>query len=144
MASRRKKGNSPIDCPRCKEPLWLVKVDTLGPDVEIDECHRCGGSWYDRGELAVHITDEHVRTRLTNFPGVGHDSTIACPRCGGKMKLRHEDEVEVDFCTECRGVWLDLGEEDALRYQVEWDRHTEIESLVRPSAFQAVLGDQYI
>jgi Zn-finger nucleic acid-binding protein len=122
----------------------LVNVETLGPDVEIDNCHRCGGSWYDKGELAVRIEDKHIRTRLTNFPEVGRDSTIACPRCSGKMKLRHEAEVEVDFCTECRGVWLDLGEDEALRYQLEWDRHTEVEGRVRPSAFQAVLGNQYI
>ncbi|MCK5414396.1 MAG: zf-TFIIB domain-containing protein [Thermoplasmata archaeon] len=144
MASRRKKGDSPIDCPRCAVPLWLEIVDALGPDVEIDLCHRCGGSWYDKGELAVRLEDSHIRTRLTNFPEVGEDSQIACPRCGGKMKLRHEGTVEVDFCTECRGVWLDLGEGDALKYQMDWDRHTDTEDRVKTPAIIAVLGNQYI
>jgi Zn-finger nucleic acid-binding protein len=120
-----------------------VKIKHFSEKVEIDICKRCGGSWYDKDEMAVHIDDVHVRTRLANFPEVGADSTVTCPRCGGKMKLRHEGEVEVDFCVECRGVWLDLGEKDALRYQIEWDAHREEEELVRITAFQTVLGDEY-
>lgn len=141
--SRRRKGNSPITCPRCQEALWLVNLKHFGENVEIDVCKRCGGSWYDWDELAVHVDDPHVRERLTNFPEVGKTSAIACPRCGSGMKLRHEKEVEVDFCPECRGVWLDLGEEDALRYQMEWDAHTEAEEMVRIVAIQTYLGDEY-
>jgi len=141
--SRRKKGNSPITCPKCKEALWLVNMKHFGENVEIDICKRCGGSWYDWDELAVHVDDPHIRERLTNFPSVGVESPIECPRCSGTMKLRHEHEVEVDFCTECRGVWLDLGEEDALKYQMEWDAHRVEEDSVRITAIQRVLGDKY-
>jgi len=141
--SRRRKGNSPITCPRCEEALWLEKMKHMGENVEIDICKRCRGSWYDWDELAVHIDDDHIRTRLTNFPSVGEDSSIACPRCGGKMKLRHEQSVEVDFCVNCRGVWLDVGEEDALKYQMEWDAHTEVEDEVHITAIQRILGDKY-
>jgi Zn-finger nucleic acid-binding protein len=144
MARRRRVGNSSLNCPRCEIPLWIEKVKHFGPIVEIDNCRRCGGSWYDKGELAIHLSDSHMRTRLTNFPEVGEESTIACPRCGGAMKLRHEGTVEVDFCTTCSGVWLDLGEKDALRYKADWDKHTETEGEVRTPAILAVLGDQYI
>jgi Zn-finger nucleic acid-binding protein len=143
MITRKRKGDSPINCPRCDLALKLVTIKTFGKDVEIDICLKCRGSWYDRGELAVHIDNETVRNRLTNFPEVGEDSHISCPRCDGKMKLRHENEVEVDFCTSCRGVWLDLGEKDALRYQLEWEKHRETEDSARVSAFQAILADQY-
>jgi Zn-finger nucleic acid-binding protein len=33
--------------------------------------------------------------------------------------------VEVDACTSCNGVWLDLGEKDALKAKLEWERHGE-------------------
>jgi Zn-finger nucleic acid-binding protein len=85
-----------------------------------------------------------MRDRLVNFPEVGEESPIACPRCGGLMRLRHEGDVEVDFCTQCKGVWLDLGEDEALRYKADWDRHTETEEHVRAPAIIAVLGDEFI
>lgn len=137
---RRRKGKSDIDCPRCGIPLRWIKVHHLGPDVIIDVCKRCGGSWYDSDELIVHIHDEHMRRRLTSFPEIGEESPIACPRCGSLMRLRHEGDVEVDVCTECQGVWLDLGEREALQYTIEWDEHEEQEQLAeRRSAIHALL-----
>ncbi|NIP34182.1 MAG: hypothetical protein GWN39_04425 [Thermoplasmata archaeon] len=144
MARVRKKGRSPIVCPRCDVNLWLQHIKHFGPVVEIDVCRQCGGTWYDRGELAIKIPDSHMRERLTNFPKVGEESPISCPRCGGMMRLRHEGEVEVDFCTECQGVWLDLGEDEALKYKAEWDKHTEEEEHVRVPAIIAALGDEFI
>ncbi len=33
-----------------------------------------------------------------------------CPMCGVQMKLAEREGVEIDFCSQCRGVWLDKGE----------------------------------
>ena len=33
-----------------------------------------------------------------------------CPRCKKAMTQRVRDEIEVDVCGECGGVWLDGGE----------------------------------
>ncbi len=144
MAKVRKKGRSSLICPRCEIPLWVLHIKHFGPVVEIDVCRQCGGTWYDKGELAVQIADHHMRDRLTNFPEVGEESPIPCPRCGGLMRLRHEGEVEVDFCTECKGVWLDIGEDEALKYKADWDKHTDTEEHIRTPAIIAVLGDEYI
>jgi Zn-finger nucleic acid-binding protein len=143
MPRRRKKGRSNIVCPRCNVRLWVETIKHFGPIVEIDVCRQCGGTWYDKGELKVQVPDSHMRHRLTDFPLVGEESPIACPRCGGMMRLRHEGEVEVDFCTECGGVWLDMGEEEALRYKAEWDHHTEEEKHLKTGAMIAVLSDEY-
>ena len=144
MAKVRKRGRSPIVCPRCDVNLWLLHIKHFGPVVEIDVCRKCGGTWYDRGELAIQIPDGHMRDRLTNFPEVGEESPMACPRCGGLMRLRHEGEVEVDFCTECKGVWLDIGEDEVLKYKAEWDKHTDTEEQIKTPAIIAVLGDEFI
>lgn len=45
-----------------------------------------------------------------------------CPVCKSAMIVLELDEVEVDYCTDCRGVWLDSGElelllEDAAKAQ---------------------------
>jgi Zn-finger nucleic acid-binding protein len=36
--------------------------------------------------------------------------TMACPRCTGKLHSEVYDEVNVDRCDTCGGVWLDAGE----------------------------------
>ncbi len=37
-----------------------------------------------------------------------------CPKCHVPLFLVVEDEIEVDYCPKCRGVWLDAGELEAL------------------------------
>ena len=35
---------------------------------------------------------------------------MKCPRCYTDMKAEDRQGVEIDYCPECRGVWLDRGE----------------------------------
>jgi hypothetical protein len=42
-------------------------------------------------------------------------STSKCPRCGGDLKEQHVDDVKIDECQDCHGVWLDPGELEQLR-----------------------------
>jgi Zn-finger nucleic acid-binding protein len=40
---------------------------------------------------------------------------MKCPRCIDKELLMSERQgVEIDYCPECRGVWLDRGELDKI------------------------------
>ena len=38
-----------------------------------------------------------------------------CPRDGADLKEQHVENVKIDECPECGGVWLDRGELDQLR-----------------------------
>ncbi len=38
-----------------------------------------------------------------------------CPRCGADLKEQHVENVKIDECHECGGVWLDRGELEQLR-----------------------------
>jgi uncharacterized protein len=38
-----------------------------------------------------------------------------CPRCGADLKEQRAEEVKIDECPECGGIWLDKGELDQLR-----------------------------
>ena len=111
----------PIVCPRCDKPMKAEYVQKLGPDVRIDVCGSCGGSWFDRGELAQTVKDRRIADRLTEDPIRGTMSPIACPRCGGRMRVRREWDVEVDVCISCGGVWLDHGELEELESQAVQD-----------------------
>jgi hypothetical protein len=36
--------------------------------------------------------------------------TMECPRCTGKLHAETYDEVGIDRCDTCGGIWLDAGE----------------------------------
>lgn len=37
---------------------------------------------------------------------------MKCPRCQVDLMISDRQGVEIDFCSQCRGVWLDRGELD--------------------------------
>lgn len=40
---------------------------------------------------------------------------MKCPVCSGvDLKIAERQGVEIDYCPECRGVWLDRGELDKI------------------------------
>ena len=41
--------------------------------------------------------------------GAAHEA-MRCPRCGGSLKEELFDDVQIDRCDTCHGVWLDAGE----------------------------------
>ncbi len=37
-----------------------------------------------------------------------------CPQCNVELRITDRQGVEVDYCPQCRGVWLDRGELDKI------------------------------
>ena len=37
-----------------------------------------------------------------------------CPVDGNELRMSERDGVEIDYCPQCRGVWLDRGELDKI------------------------------
>lgn len=37
-----------------------------------------------------------------------------CPRCGAMLTMSERQRIEIDYCPQCRGVWLDRGELDKI------------------------------
>ncbi len=42
-----------------------------------------------------------------------------CPRCGVSLAMSERQGIEVDYCPQCRGVWLDRGELDKIIERAE-------------------------
>ena len=40
--------------------------------------------------------------------------SLMCPRCKILMKKIHKNGVTIDYCTQCKGMWLDRSEFDKL------------------------------
>ena len=35
---------------------------------------------------------------------------MKCPNCNATLLIADKKDVEIDYCPECRGIWLDRGE----------------------------------
>jgi uncharacterized protein len=39
---------------------------------------------------------------------------MKCPVCATELRMTERQGVEIDYCPQCRGVWLDRGELDKI------------------------------
>lgn len=39
---------------------------------------------------------------------------MKCPNCGVNLLMTDRNGVEIDYCPDCRGIWLDRGELDKI------------------------------
>jgi len=44
---------------------------------------------------------------------------MKCPNCNETLLMTERQNVEIDYCPNCRGIWLDKGELDKLLQQVD-------------------------
>ena len=99
-----------MKCPRSNIDLQTENYK----DIEVDRCPQCHGMWLDYGELdqledTVLDKDEFKGTMMySTFQG-----DLACPKCGETMqRFNYRDyDLELDFCGQGHGTWLDAGEE---------------------------------
>jgi Zn-finger nucleic acid-binding protein len=45
-----------------------------------------------------------------------------CPNCGTELRERDRAGIKIDFCPDCKGVWLDRGELDKIIERESSDR----------------------
>ena len=43
-----------------------------------------------------------------------HQGPMACPIDGSALTMTERSGIEIDYCPQCRGVWLDRGELDKI------------------------------
>lgn len=115
MSIKKAIREKPIECPRCWVEARREEVEIFGPNIEIDVCPKCNGIWLDPGELGKILKNKKMTDYLTKHIGTQSKSKLVCPRCGGLMDIESADDIEVDVCLTCRGVWLDAGELEELK-----------------------------
>ena len=85
------------------------------PNIIIDVCPKCKGIWLDKGELGKLLKDKKLTNYLTKHIGTKSRSPMICPRCCNTMDIEKAEDIEVDVCLTCNGVWLDEGELEKLK-----------------------------
>ena len=129
-----------MKCPACSNPLSTVNAG----EIMVEVCKGqggCGGLWFRKDELKKFdephelagealLDIEHNKNTEIDRKAIRH-----CPQCADKQELclRWYDisnEVEIDQCLKCSGIWLDVGELEAIRgqYKSEEERRAAAEA----------------
>ncbi len=104
-----------MNCPKCEAELESRNVE----GVELNRCPTCKGHWFDDQELRKVKDLADTDLNWMDFELWKHPDRFRaspanspCPRCDeGMVAIDYDNtEIEVDFCTQCRGVWLDRWE----------------------------------
>lgn len=109
-------------CPACSLELETKTVS----DLNLDICQKgCGGIWFDQGELEKIDQDSEILHADVLRPVKNQNVVIDrgkqryCPKCSSnpldKNIYDSQYHIEIDSCFKCAGIWLDLGEIEALR-----------------------------
>jgi len=103
-----------MKCSLCTTDLEQIDI---GKNAELmaDRCPSCGGMWLDKG--GVSRLDESVWVNRQEDvklpPPGGTHGILMCPKCATSLEplcLIDVAKLVVDRCTECEGLWLDIGE----------------------------------
>lgn len=102
-------------CPKCNDELILKKIG----GVEVDECQKCKGIWYDKDELRQAKDASDSDLNWMDFEIWKHEDQfetsscdVSCPTCQKPMVTLEygKSNVAIDYCQSCKGTWLDKGE----------------------------------
>jgi Zn-finger nucleic acid-binding protein len=122
----------------------------------LDYCTRCQGIWFDVGEVIsarkhVHATDILSQRGLlqstssqmhchachglmdrndSHCPTCNWQNQINCPVCQQSMQVLQKDNLKLDQCSVCQGIWLDAFEIRPLLQQPNLQEHDSVESEV--------------
>jgi Zn-finger nucleic acid-binding protein len=128
-----------LPCPVCLGVMMRkTRVSGGGADVTLDSCGRCGGIWFELGEvqrLRMHPSDalwSRLQRRNAPFMAQCHRchammdrqaerctacdaaNIIDCPTCRRPLSLEVHDGLRLDLCRHCKGIWFDHSELDAV------------------------------
>ncbi|MGH7612782.1 MAG: zf-TFIIB domain-containing protein [Gemmatimonadales bacterium] len=103
-------------------------------DLLLDYCKRCGGMWFDDGEvdrlgrcrpqalaaqvvlsrdayrMKCHSCHASLERNAARCPACGWENVLQCPTCGRALQAVERGGVKLDVCRRCRGAWFDNGE----------------------------------
>ncbi len=64
---------------------------------------------------------------------------MQCPVDGTMLEMSERQGIEVDYCPQCRGVWLDRGELDKIIERT----NREFDARPPPSRYEASRGEHH-
>jgi Zn-finger nucleic acid-binding protein len=91
----------------------MVRPKSAERAIGVDWCGQCKGVWLDGGEAKeVSPTFAGMEQRHIEIVALGvHGGGIReCPRCKKMPYAFKIMDLEIDYCTNCSGIWLDAAD----------------------------------
>ena len=126
-------------CPVCHgATMKKARLTDGARSLVLDYCPRCGGVWFELGEVqalrahgstsfwsSIARRSEEFRMPCHNCqamidrdadtcPACGWSNRLDCPTCGRKLESQMHDGLRLDACKNCKGVWFDHHELEAI------------------------------
>ena len=103
-----------MNCPRGCGPLAQRKSS----EIVVDVCPSCRGIWLDAGEFDPLVAERFAGEPLEAYFALTAEPSVRaaaiCPVDGAEMGLVRFDDLELDWCGDCHGIWIDGYERDEL------------------------------
>jgi Zn-finger nucleic acid-binding protein len=113
---------SNLNCPQCEGQV-LEKEMVSGTPVLV--CSRCSGLWLEKGDLnrIAHPIEGDLEYCTHEYTGEKTRSGLNCPRCTDvemfKVYFIEFTDIEIDFCPECDGLWLNRQSLDRINKEID-------------------------
>src|SRR5690348_13450473 len=105
-----------MNCLNCGMEMMNNQVVTKKAHVSYDMCEKCGSLWLDAGELdkMAFKVQGSIEYCERDEEAEAEKQVKKCPRCDDstleKIRFLGCDDINVHFCENCGGFWLDGGE----------------------------------
>lgn len=68
---------------------------------------------------------------------------MKCPNCKETLLMMERNQIEIDYCPSCRGVWLDRGELDKMLEAAQSSSNDQTDnSFGKPGKYDPYRNDQ--
>ncbi len=80
--------------------------------------------WFKKKTNCTHCAENSTKREFEGTPTcaecktellMAREPTRACPVDGSTLLKEHNNEIVIDRCPTCKGVWLDAGEIEAIK-----------------------------
>jgi Zn-finger nucleic acid-binding protein len=132
-------------CPKCKGSTASVHYEGVG----VKMCGQCGGYWVSPTALKAIANrretefNEAVKERFLQLAEQSNTTeALLCVSCGKYMikeSFKDWDDIVIDRCPTCGGIWLDAGELEKIQIYWEYFQDHPEESNIDAIARRALL-----
>jgi len=90
-----------------------------------DSCNQCDGIFLMGKKIqSYQYNIEKQLLENTVHQDPSGDSKLLCPDCNTNMNITFVDNIEIDICKKCLGVWFDKSEAQAIIQKYNQDAST--------------------
>jgi Zn-finger nucleic acid-binding protein len=129
---------------RCPDDGHLLQANDKGA-VAYATCRHCDGLWFTKEAIESKKPATLPGRSNPNRGNVLPKHGRACPQCAIKLEPVNVDDVVIDVCPQCGGVWLDHGEyKAACRRSLTMRLHQRAPSLTRKESKAGAAFDRLL